>query len=320
MPLHDAGQPLSEPSRIDPPLIDIVMPYYGDVPRMQSAVRSVLAQSDPRWRLTVIDDGQEPGVPEWFAGLGANDPRIRYERNERNLGITANFQKCLRAAEAEFVTMIGCDDELLPDYVTTVLTMYEAHPEAAMAQPGVEVIDESGAVVAPLADRMKRGVFAPRVRGVQIMEGERLAVSLLRGNWMYFPAICWRTKVIQAFGFDVAFTVVQDLNLTLALVRSGERLALSDHVSFRYRRHLASQSSAQAADGSRFCEERSFFLAEADRMETMGWHRAARAGRHHLASRLHAATLTASAARRRDVAGMRQLARFALLPAEKRRE
>jgi GT2 family glycosyltransferase len=302
------------------PHIDIVMPYYGDVPMMQTAVRSVLAQSDPRWRLTVIDDGREPGVPEWFADLSAREPRVHYERNEQNLGITANFQKCLSAAEAEFVTMIGCDDELLPDYVTTVLRMYEAYPEAAMAQPAVEVIDESGTVVTPLADRMKRGMFAPRVKGVQTMEGEKLATSLLRANWMYFPAICWRTKVIQAIGFDPAFTVVQDLNLTLALVRSGERLALSDHVSFRYRRHLASQSSAQAVDGTRFCEERRFFLAEADRMTTMGWHRAARAGRHHLASRLHAATLTPSAARRRDGARLRQLARFALLPAGKRRQ
>jgi glycosyltransferase involved in cell wall biosynthesis len=310
MPLHDPDEP---------PQIDIVMPYYGDVPMMQSAVRSVLAQSDPRWRLTVIDDGQEPGVPEWFAELSAREPRVHYERNERNLGITRNFQKCLGAAHAEFVTLIGCDDELLPDYVKTVLTMYEAHPEAAMAQPGVEVIDESGTVVTPLADRMKRGVFAPRVRGVQTMEGEKLAASLLRANWMYFPAICWRTKVIQAVGFDASFTVVQDLNLTLALIKSGERLALSDHISFRYRRHLASQSSTQAADGTRFCEERRFFLAEADRLKTMGWNRAARAGRRHLASRLHAATLTPSAARRGDVATLRRLAGFALLPARGRR-
>lgn len=305
---HDADQA---------PHIDIVMPYYGDVPMMQGAVRSVLAQSDPRWRLTVIDDGQEPGVPEWFADLTAGEPRVRYERNEHNLGITANFQKCLSTAEAEFVTIIGCDDEMLPDYVGTVLAMFQAHPEAAMAQPGVEVIDEAGAVVMPLADRMKRGVFAPRIKGLQIMAGEKLAASLLRANWMYFPAICWRTKVIQAVGFDPAFTIVQDLKLTLSLVKAGEALVVSDHVSFRYRRHLASQSSAQAVDGSRFSEERRFFLAEADRMKTLGWNRAARAGRRHLASRLHAATLTPSAAKRGDVAGLAKLARFALLPARK---
>jgi len=38
--------------------IDIMLPYYGDVALMQNAVRSVIAQSDPDWRLTVVDDGQ----------------------------------------------------------------------------------------------------------------------------------------------------------------------------------------------------------------------------------------------------------------------
>ena len=81
------------------PTIDIALPYYGDVALMQEAVSSVRAQTDPRWRLYVVDDGKEPGVPEWFAGL--DDPRISYERNEVNLGITANYLKCLAMAEAE---------------------------------------------------------------------------------------------------------------------------------------------------------------------------------------------------------------------------
>jgi len=37
---------------------DIMLPYYGDFPLMQIAVRSVQAQTDPDWRLTVVDDGQ----------------------------------------------------------------------------------------------------------------------------------------------------------------------------------------------------------------------------------------------------------------------
>jgi len=38
---------------------------------------------------------------------------------------------------------------------------------------------------------VKRRVYAPRVHGAKLFGGEELAVSLLRGNWMYFPAICW---------------------------------------------------------------------------------------------------------------------------------
>jgi glycosyltransferase involved in cell wall biosynthesis len=299
------------------PLLDVVMPYYGDVGMMQGAVNSVLAQTDPRWRLTVVDDGVAPGVPEWFAEVGAADPRVRYQRNERNLGITNNFQKCLDLAEAEFVTMIGCDDEMRPGYVGSVLATHAAHQDLAMVQPGVEVIDGDGAVVAPLADRVKRGIFAPRFTGTKVMRGEDLARSLLRGNWMYFPSICWRTKAIQGVGFDPSFTVVQDLAVTMTLVRAGASLAVTDDVCFRYRRHSASESSVQAFDGTRFSEERRYLLAEADRVAELGWAKAAKAGRAHLASRLHAATLVPAAAKRGDGASLRALTGFALGPARR---
>src|SRR5437868_12007516 len=50
--------------------VDVLMPYYGDDVVMRVAVRSVLERTDPRLRLTVVDDGDVPGVPEWFAALG----------------------------------------------------------------------------------------------------------------------------------------------------------------------------------------------------------------------------------------------------------
>src|SRR6267154_336761 len=102
---------------------DIMLPYYGDVSLMQAAVRSVMAQTDPDWRLTVVDDGREPGVPEWFAGLG--DERVRYQRNERNLGVTGNYRKCVGLAEFDRMVMMGTDDIMLPNYISTVRSVLE---------------------------------------------------------------------------------------------------------------------------------------------------------------------------------------------------
>ncbi|MGH3919303.1 MAG: glycosyltransferase family 2 protein, partial [Pseudonocardiaceae bacterium] len=86
-------------------------------------------------------------------------------------------------------------------------------------------------------------------------------------------------------------------------------------VCFCYRRHRASDSSWRALDGSRFVEERSFFLDEAARMQSCGWHRAARIARRHTSSRLNALTLLPSAVRQRHRSGMRVLARHAFGPA-----
>jgi hypothetical protein len=188
------------------------------------------------------------------------------------------------------------------------------HPQVALAQPGVEVIDENGEVVEPWVDKVKRRVYAPRVHGAVVLGGESLAVSLLRGNWMYFPAICWRAEVITEVGFDPNLRVIQDLALTLEWVRAGAQIVVSDTVCFQYRRHSVSVSSERAFSGARFAEERDFFLDEAVRMDRLGWRHAARAARMHLSSRLHAATLLPGALRRGSRDGVRALAGYAFGP------
>ena len=136
-------------------------------------------------------------------------------------------------------------------------------------------------------------------------------MSLLRGNWLYFPSICWRAGPLRRTGFREGLSVVQDLALVLDLVLAGESLLVEPTVCFRYRRHRTSVSSAQAADGRRFAEERAFFLATADRMAAHGWPRAARAARRHLASRLNALTRLPAALRHGPGDGARTLARHA---------
>ncbi|MFD9705817.1 glycosyltransferase family 2 protein [Lentzea sp. NPDC059081] len=282
-------------------MIDIMLPYYGDVALMQAAVESVRAQTDDGWRLTVVDDTSEPTVPGWFESLG--DERIRYFRNERNLGITGNFTRCLDLAEHQLMSMLGADDLLLPNYVGTVLAAYREHPGVGMIQPGVEVIDQDGRPVKALADEVKRRLYAPKVTDRLLMGDEELATSLLRGNWLYFPSIAWRTDAIKSVGFNPDLRTTQDLALELELIERGEKMLVDSTVCFRYRRHLESVSSKMALDGDRFTEERGLFLATAERMRARGWRRAERAARNHSSSRLHALTLLPTAVRsgQRDV-------------------
>jgi hypothetical protein len=105
--------------------------------------------------------------------------------------------------------------------------------------------------------------------------------------------------------------VVQDLALVLDLVLDGGSLLVEPATCFRYRRHGASVSSAHAADGRRFAEERAFFLETADRMTARGWPRAGRAARRHLSSRLNALIRLPAAARSGGAGGVRTLARHA---------
>ncbi|MBO9578746.1 MAG: glycosyltransferase [Microbacteriaceae bacterium] len=264
-----------------------MLPFYGDIGLLDEAVRSVLAQESPDWRLTVIDDAYpDPSAGDLVRGHG--DPRVTYLRNERNVGITANFNRAIELARADRLVILGGDDRLLPGYVGHVHELAARHPDAALVQPGVRVIDDEGAEHLPLGDRMKRRYLPGGPRPVEL-SGEPLAASLLRGNWLYFPSIAWR-RDLMAGGFREDLSVAQDLDLILRIVTAGGSAVVDDRVAFEYRRHRASLSAVRGTDGSKFAEERAVFSAAAATAERLGWRRAARAARAHTSSRLHALT------------------------------
>ncbi|TDQ02871.1 glycosyltransferase involved in cell wall biosynthesis [Leifsonia sp. 115AMFTsu3.1] len=282
-----------------------MMPFYGDPSQFREAVESVRSQSDPDWRLVVIDDSYpDPRPGEWLQAL--RDTRIHYVRNETNLGVNGNFAKSLSLVRADYFVLMGCDDLMETGYVAGLRSAIATYAGASYFQPGVTVIDDDSAEAWPLADRVK-GWYSPRVAGPVVLRGERLAVSLLRGNWTYFPAICWKADVVRRFGFSAQYEIVLDLALQLEIVLAGGSMVLLPERLFRYRRHANSVSSYSAADGTRFDEERMFFMGIAARLRQLGWRRAARVAVAHWTSRLNAVTKVPATVANRDRAGMRAL-------------
>jgi hypothetical protein len=113
----------------------------------------------------------------------------------------------------------------------------------------------------------------------------------MKGNWMYFPSITWRTKTIQEIGFRPGFNVCQDLGLAMDLIMQGGKMVLIEDEIFKYRRHTASDSSVKAINGERFIDEKNFFNVMAKDLRSIGWNQAASAAKLHSTSRLHAASL-----------------------------
>ncbi len=267
------------------PFVHFLLPYYGSVDYLQETVRSV-RQQEGDWRLTIVDDQSPYGdVRPWLDDL--EDSRIEYLRNQDNLGLTRNFQRCLSLAVGEYSVFLGDDDRLLPGYVAL---LQRAHGQFSfdVFQPTVAIIDEQGARVSPLPDRIK-SALRPKGNGFHTRSGDKATARLLTGNWTYFPSIAWRTAQIQKFGFSDQLLVTIDLGLLLNVLASDSTLAVHNGMPvFEYRRHAESVSSQQADDGPRFDEERQFFRAQRERFTTLRWTRSARAAQAHVTSRAYA--------------------------------
>jgi len=285
--------------------VDVLFPFYGDVDLMKQALQSVLDQRYRDFRVVVVDDCYpDDSVEPWFRSL--NDPRVEYHRNSANLGANGNYRKALSLAHNELIVVMGADDVMLPTYLNWLVDSASRYPQAAAFQPGVFVMDENGVPSRTMADRVK-DVCRPRLRGPRLLTGQRLAVSLMFGNWLYFPSIGWRSSVIREIGFRPEYDVVQDLALVMDIVVRGGSLLADDSAQFIYRRHRGSDSSVRALSGARFAEERRYFQDTAGDLAAHGWNEAAASARLRPSSRLHALSLIPRAVLSGNVGAVKDL-------------
>lgn len=274
--------------------LDLFIPYWGDPEYMRQTVRSVLDQDNPDWLLTVVDDAY-PGeeIRSFLAEI--NDPRITYIRKDSNEGITENFRSCVALATQEVMVMIGSDDLLLPNYVDVIAAAHQKFPNAAIIQPGVQVVDDDGNVTTTLVDTVKQKLLKPRGQSIQLLSGESLATSLMHGDWLYWPSLAFRTESIRKVEFDDRYAVIQDLAIIMDMLFQDGQLALAPTVCFSYRRHSQSASSEKLVDGSRFEGESDYYSAAAATAARRGWKRTARAAKLRITSRAHALLLVPGA-------------------------
>lgn len=285
---------------------EFFVPFWGDPTLLYETVRSVRAQRDHDWRLVVIDDCYpDPSVADYFSALG--DDRIQYIRNEVNVGITENYRRAIRLASSPHICILGCDDLLEPNYLDVVKETLRAVPDADVIQPGVKVIDGGGRAVLPLVDRVKQGVLAPRTAtgSRAVLHGEAMATSLIRGDWLYWPSLTFRTSTLRRIDFREGLPIIQDLALLMDVAFDGGTLVYDPRVAFSYRRHGGSASQKTLLDGRRFRDERTYYRMARTIARQHGWLRTARAARGRLMSRLHAVAELPGVLRHGDAAGIR---------------
>lgn len=288
--------------------LDIFVPYWGEPEYMKQTVRSVLAQESDDWLLTVVDDAYpNDEIATFMADI--HDSRVRYIRKDTNQGITENYRTCVSMASQEMLVILGCDDILLPNFVDVVMGVHRKFPDAAIIQPGVQIIDENGKVVSTLVDAVKQRIVRPRGNGQQILAGEDLAANLMHGDWLYWPSLAFRTEKIRSVDFRDGFPIIQDLALVMDMVYQGDLLVLDPTVCFSYRRHSNSASSTKLVDGSRFAGEREYFTVSAQQADQNGWRKASRAAKLRLTSRAHSLVLLPKAIVSRNFSAAKVLLR-----------
>ena len=97
------------------PKISIVVPLYNTpLDFLEELLDSVVNQTYRNWELCCVDAGTAPSVGEMVRQRAAADPRIRYQKLEKNELIPGNTNKGIEMATGDFIALLDHDDILHP--------------------------------------------------------------------------------------------------------------------------------------------------------------------------------------------------------------
>ena len=114
------------------PLISIIMPLYNSpVKYLELAIESILNQSYTNWELCMVDDGSKDlRCVNYAKEATKHDPRIRFQRCEKNGGISAASNVALEMAAGEYIALIDQDDAIPADAFYWFVKKINNHPDA----------------------------------------------------------------------------------------------------------------------------------------------------------------------------------------------
>ena len=114
----------------------IILPVRNGGSYVRECVNSILAQTLDDFNCIILDNCSTDGTSEWIASL--NDPRIISHRSDRSLTIVENWSRVRDVPKNEFMTMIGHDDILDPDYLAVMDKLIGKHPRSEERRVGKE--------------------------------------------------------------------------------------------------------------------------------------------------------------------------------------
>lgn len=207
----------------DRPVVSVVIPAYDPGDELRDALASVLAQTEQRFEVVVVDDGSRRPLD----GVAALDPRIRVLRQD-NAGVSSARNAGLRAASAPWVAFLDDDDVW----------------EAGKLRAQLDALERTGATLCHTAFRWEQTGLSGTATHERRYPAPLTYPALLRGDHVCTSSVVVdREAVLTLGGFDVSLRLAEDLDLWLRLLREGARFAVVDEPLLTYRTHDAGASA-----------------------------------------------------------------------------
>jgi len=217
---------------LDEPLVSICIPTYNRAWMVGRAIGSALGQTYRNIEVIVVDNASTDATDEVVAAF--SDKRLKYVKNDRNLGLFGNFNRCIELAQGEFIHILHSDDYIDPEFTQTSIRFFLNHPNVALTFTSAKI--QSGTNETDISYSDKDEIFyAP--------EGFRRVLT--ERPFIICPSVMMKRSVYEECGnYSLEFPYSSDLNQWLKVTR-GHDIGFIRNAWLFYRQGEHSESYRQ---------------------------------------------------------------------------
>lgn len=208
------------------------MPVYRTKEQyLREAIESILAQTFSDFEFLILDDCPEDSREEIVKSY--QDKRIRYIKNEKNLGITPSRNKLIDLARGEYLAVFDHDDISLSERFAKQVAYLDAHPECG--------------VVGGRIQKMSNGKKYKHKKSKWPQDDHDIKLALMRSCAIAHSCSMIRKSVLtdNNIRYEEQFSPAEDYALWCRLIPFTQFHNL-DEVLFVYRDHTDNTSHRQA--------------------------------------------------------------------------
>jgi glycosyltransferase involved in cell wall biosynthesis len=196
------------------PRISVIVPVFNGERFIGEAVASLQREQNIEAQIIVVDDGSTDGSVNLVKVLAAQDPRIRLIRSDHR-GVSASRNIGVRAASAEYVTFLDCDDICPPGRIARQALKLKSYTNVA----------------AVVGETLWFEALTPDLNPVP-------GTRHMRGLYVTLHSAMFRRSVFETYGlFDEQLKSCEDLDFFLRLSEGGARFLIETEIASLYRRH-----------------------------------------------------------------------------------
>ena len=204
-------------------MVSVIIPVYNGEKYIGEAIQSVLSQTYSSFELIIVNDNSTDKTEE--AILSYSDPRIRYYKNDINLGMAKNWNKGLEYARGEYIKVL-CHDDILHQCCLEMQTFILAmNPSIALVTNSSNVIDSEKNIL----------LVRKNFRGEGMYNGKDIAKKCLTSSVNLFGetgVFMFRKSVLNlSGGFTEGVRYAPDMDFCIRVLKYGDMYYIDETLS-----------------------------------------------------------------------------------------